>query len=291
MDSTAWLKIETARQKIDRLPSVIEVLLGTGAVELPKKDAPLVPVVPGRDAAVLSIKLHPKKPGLATREGQIRLLHDLGNIELQAMELAVRTLIEFPDAPPVFREELSEIALDEARHFSLCLDGIEELGSHWGALPVHAALWEAVCEFERSAESEVARPGDLLGRVLLVHRYMEGSGLDAGARITEKLSGVDEPYVKISRGIVGTILREEIGHVSFGSRWYRELCRGREIDSDQHFRKHYPEILWHMPRTERPAYGYRKEAGFSEPENEIIRLLFEKTDFSQKRPKVPPTIW
>jgi uncharacterized ferritin-like protein (DUF455 family) len=291
MDATAWLKIETARQKIDHLPSVIEALLGARAVELPKKDAPSVPDVPGRDAQVLSIKLHPKKAGLATLEGQVRLLHDLGNIELQAMELAVRTLIEFPEAPNVFREELSEIALDEARHFSLCLDGIEELGSHWGALPVHAALWEAVFEFEKTAESEVARPGDLLGRVLLVHRYMEGSGLDAGARITEKLSGVNEPYVKISRKIVGTILREEIGHVSFGSRWYRELCRKREIDSDQHFRKHYPEILWHMPRTERPAYAYRTQAGFSEPENEIIRLLFEKTDFSQKRPKVPPTFW
>ena len=290
MDATAWLKIETARQKIDRLPAVIEALLDTGKVELPKKDASSVPEVPGRDANVLSIKLHPKKPGLATREGQVRLLHDLGNIELQAMELAVRTLIEFPEAPTDFREELSEIALDEARHFSLCLDGIEELGSHWGALPVHAALWEAVCEFENTSESEVARPGDLLGRVLLVHRYMEGSGLDAGARITEKLSGVNEPYVKISREIVGTILREEIGHVSFGSRWYRELCRQREIDSDQHFRKHYPEILWHMPRTERPAYAYRTQAGFSDSENDTVRLLFEKTDFSQKRPSKPPEL-
>ncbi len=290
MDATAWLKIETARQKIDGLPAVIEAQLGSSFPNMPKKYASSVPDLPGRDADVLSIKLHPKKPGLATRDGQVRLLHDLGNIELQAMELAVRTLIEFPEAPPLFREELAEIALDEARHLSLCLDGIDELGSHWGALPVHTALWEAVFEFERTSESEVARPGDLLGRVLLVHRYMEGSGLDAGARITEKLSGVDEPYVKISREIVGTILREEIGHVSFGSRWYRELCRQREIDSDQHFRKHYPEILWHMPRTERPAYAYRTQAGFSEPENEIIRLLFEKTDFSQKRPSKPPEL-
>lgn len=297
MDATAWLKIETARQKIDMLPQVIEGLLRgnhpqllDSVSDLPKKSANTFPAIPGRDVEVLGIKFHPKKPGLATREGQIRLLHDLGNIELQAMELAVRTLIEFPNSSTSFREELSEIALDEARHFSLCLKGIEELGSHWGALPVHTALWEAVKEFELSLESDVARNGDLLGRVLLVHRYMEGSGLDAGARITEKLSGVDGPFVKITREIVGTILREEIGHVSFGSKWYRDLCRHREIDSDTHFRKHYPEILWHMPRTERPALAFRSEAGFSFAENEIIRILFEKTDFSQKRPSRPPTI-
>ena len=49
---------------------------------------PSVPKQPGRDAQVLNIKYHPPKKGLSYKEGQARLLHDLGNIELQAMELA-----------------------------------------------------------------------------------------------------------------------------------------------------------------------------------------------------------
>ena len=46
-------------------------------------------------------------------EGHARLLHDLANIELQAMELAVRSLYEFPEATTEFKKDLAEIALGE----------------------------------------------------------------------------------------------------------------------------------------------------------------------------------
>src|SRR6218665_1741766 len=70
------------------------------------KDPGLVPYEPVRDIEVLHAKKHPPKKGFSTAEGQARMLHDLANIELQAMELGLRTLVEFPNAPQGFKEEL-----------------------------------------------------------------------------------------------------------------------------------------------------------------------------------------
>jgi len=276
-----WLNIETARQKIADLPAVIERLLRNTGTEslLPKElaegELAIVPLRPGRDATVLDFKAHPRKVGLQKREGQIRLLHDLGNIEMQAMELAVRTLIEFPDSPVEFREELAEIALEEARHLTLCLDGLEELGARWGALPVHCSLWDAV-----ASECKDSR-GSFLGRIMLVHRYMEATGLDAGEKILMRLDSVVD--VKLVRSIVGTIVQEEIGHVSFGSRWYRAVCAQNGIDPHEHFARSYPEILKRVPRTEKPALRLRTLAGFDSFENQIVVDTLAKTDFHLPR--------
>src|SRR5688572_21828769 len=85
-----------------------------------------------RDAEIRQSWRMPPKIGFGKVEGQARLLHDLANIELQATELALRTLCEFPDAPQELREELCALAIDEGRHLKLCLNGLEDLGFKWG---------------------------------------------------------------------------------------------------------------------------------------------------------------
>lgn len=262
-NAAEWLEISAARQKIAAVHAVVERLLRGPTPE--QAPVSLAPREPGRDAEVLDIKLHPKKTGLASPDGQSRLLHDLGNIELQAMELAVRTLAEFPLAPREFREQLAEVALDEARHFGLCLDALDELERPWGSWPVHLALWSAV------------GPQSLLDRVLVVHRYMEGSGLDAGAKILTRLSGVKAPLV---RETVATIVREEVAHVAFGSRWYHTLCAAEGVDAAEHFRTTFPLLLRTIPRTEKPALELRRAAGFSEDELSVIECAYAATDFS-----------
>lgn len=269
MNASNWLQIETARQKTAAIGDVVESLLRSSAAEF-------TVVTPGRDAEViLEIRSHPPKPAFNTTAGQGRMLHDLGNIELQAMELAVRTLAQFPEAPTAFRRELADVALEEARHFNLCLDALDELGSPWGTWPVHRSLWDVVTD------------GDLLERVLIVHRYMEGAGLDAGSRLMTRLSGVHAP---LARDVVGTIVREEIGHVAFGSKWYRLICEERGIDPDAHFRAAYPEILRAIPRNEKPDFEARRLAGFNEPEITVIRHALETTDFTKHRQGPKPDL-
>ena len=170
-----------------------------------------VPIFPARDISLLAPKELPEKKGLSFKEGQARLLHDLASIELQAMELGLRTLVEFPDAPKEFREQLWEITLSESEHLEMCLTEIEGLGFKWGDWPVHCALWSATGSHD-----------SLLDRVLIVHRFLEGSGLDAGETILRRLKGVDaKPVQKAAE----KIFSDEIGHVEFGSRWYRNICK------------------------------------------------------------------
>lgn len=274
MNASNWLLIETARQKVAKIDELVENLLRSSAIET--TGGLNIPQEPGRDVrVVLDIKSHPPKPAFNTPEGQARMLHDLGNIELQAMELAIRTLAQFPDAPAAFRRELADVALEESRHFTLCLDALEEMGYPWGTWPVHRSLWDVVND------------NDLLARVLIVHRYMEGAGLDAGSRLMERLSGVRAP---LAREVVGTITREEEGHVAFGSHWYRIICRERGLDPDQHFALNYPEILRAIPRNEKPDFEVRRRAGFNDAEIATIQSALGNTDFTKRRAGAKPTL-
>ncbi len=103
-----------------------------------------IPFLPGRDVEVVHAEKMPKRVGLSFREGQGRLLHDLANIELQAMELCYRTWSEFPDASEEFQEELLKLLVSEAGHLKLCLSGLDDLGFKWGDWAIHPALWSAV---------------------------------------------------------------------------------------------------------------------------------------------------
>lgn len=178
------------------------------------------------------------------------MLHDLASIELQAFELGVRTLIEFLDAPLPFREELLKITLEEANHLRFCLEGLDHLGFEFGHWPVHLGLWECV-------------DGDdsLIDRVVIVHRYLEGSGLDASDMILRRLSGVED---KVTKSVVNTIAREEVDHVKFGSRWYQKLARQKNLDPDLDFGARLERLKVKIPRRLEPiSKALRMRAGFS----------------------------
>lgn len=240
------------RQKLDQIGPAIEMAFQAPMTSFPE--------TPGRDALILTPGELPPKKGLSYREGQARLLHDLASIELQAMELGLRTLHEYPEAPGAFREALADITASEASHLKLCLDGIEKLGFKWGDWPIHNMLWAAV----GSSDS-------LLDRVLIVHRYLEGSGLDAGDTLLRRLDSVLESPL---HGIAKTILTEEIGHVEFGSRWYRNLCELEKIDPANDFPVRMKALRYKLPkRIERLSRPLRLQAGFTESELDYLESL------------------
>jgi uncharacterized ferritin-like protein (DUF455 family) len=224
-----------------------------------------VPNTPARDLSLLDKKFAQPRKGLQTAEGQAHLLHHLANIELQAMELGLRTLHEFNDAPKFFRDELAQITLDEARHLKMCLDGISQLGFQWGDWPTQLNLWSATsCE------------DTLLDRVLIVHCYLEASGLDSGDAILAKLSGAAN---KNPRNIVKVIADEEIGHVRFGLKWYRELCRQEGLSAEDDFANRLNNLRNKIPRrAARVSVAARQRAGFTDQQiseiNDFQKSLF-----------------
>lgn len=232
-----------------------------------------VPNQPLRDAEVREFKAHPPKKGFSTQEGQARMLHDLASIELQAMELGLRTLVEYPEAPEAFKKELWELTLSESRHLEMCLNEIESLGFCWGDWPVNCGLWTAVSESD-----------SLLDRILIVHRYLEGSGLDAGDTLLRRLAGVDAPMVQRAVKIINT---EEIDHVLFGSRWYGRICRLSNIDPTEDFAPRMDKLRQVLPKRINPInHELRKKSGFSEEEIrylESLRQSFLDTDSPYKK--------
>ncbi len=225
---------------------------------------------PARSQEVLHSSMHPQKKGLSFKDGQARLLHDLASIELQAMELALRTLAEFPNAQKQFRDELYHLALSECEHFKLCLSGLDDYGYKFGDWPVHLGLWNAVS------------PSDsLLDRILIVHRYLEGSGLDSGETLQKRLCGIDQaPLHKISLQIV----TEEIAHVEFGSRWYRAECENLKLDPTDDFKHRFTSLIQKLPQRIEPlSYDLRRKAGFNDLELQFLsnhRLQVIKAKYS-----------
>lgn len=222
------------------------------------------PLRPARDISFEKSR-RKGKVGLSYKEGQARLLHDLANIELQAMELGLRTLIEFPEAPSFFKEELAILTISESKHLKLCLEGISELGFAWGDWPIHLGLWQAT-----SAEDS------LLDRILIVHRYLEGSGLDAGETFLRKLQAVAP---SCTHQIVKTILTEEVDHVAFGSRWYQEICRLEKKDAQTDFDLRMNRLKAVLPRRiERLSLDLRKKAGFTDFELQVLEQVRKDSD-------------
>jgi uncharacterized ferritin-like protein (DUF455 family) len=68
---------------------------------------------------------------------------------------------------------------------------------------------------------------DPLARMALVPRLMEARGLDVTPLIIGKLEQAGDPRAV---SILEVILREEVGHVAIGNRWYEHLCIERGID-------------------------------------------------------------
>ncbi len=224
----------------------------------PRKMSALDVIEPARDVSVVARRQIPARVGLQSAEGQARLLHDLANIELQAMELGVRTLYEFASAPPEFREGIATIVLEEAKHLSLCLRGVRDLGFEWGAWPVHNTLWTSTHEDD-----------SLLDRILIVNCYLEASGLDAGELLLRRLSGVTN---HLAREIVAIIGDEEIGHVRYGLKWYRALCTAEGLSSGDDFSKRLSRLFDRVPARAVPVNTEtREKAGFTKDEIEFVQ--------------------
>jgi uncharacterized ferritin-like protein (DUF455 family) len=231
-----------------------------------------VPETPGRDVEIRSLKGLPPRRGLSFRDGQARLLHDLASIELQAMELGIRTLAEFRDAPLLFREQLVAVTLEEAKHFRLCLETLENFEYPWGSFPTHIGLWQTVNASD-----------DLIDRILIVHRYLEGSGLDASTQLLNRLNSVDAPDL---RKVVSVIANDEIGHVAFGSHWFKELVKGQRFDPDDVFRERMFKLIDRIPRRlEKINYPLREKVGFTQSDitvlEEVRSLLMNSTGRSK----------
>jgi len=214
-------------------------------------DAPQgIPGRPPRPRLVAHTRL--KARSAHTREGRAALLHALAHIELNAIDLALDIVWRFAGLPEAFYRQWLQVAREEALHFELLRDHLATLGCRYGDFDAHDGLWQMA---ERTRH-------DLLARLALVPRTLEARGLDASPAVKAKLLAAGDV-----RGgeILDIVLRDEIGHVAVGNRWYRWLCSQRGLEP----MATYAELAacHGAPRPRGPFnFDARRAAGFDEAE-------------------------
>lgn len=236
------------------------------AGKLRREHAPDCPVqaipVPGRPTRPELV--HPKQVKqrkLTTPEGRRALLHAIAHIEFNAINLGLDAVYRFRDMPDAYYGDWLQVAAEEAYHFGLLRARMADFGCAYGDLPAHNGLWEQACKTEH----------DVMVRMALVPRVLEARGLDVTPGMMARLREVgDEQTV----GILEIILREEIGHVRIGSRWFHHCCAQRGLEPEATFRQLLREVMQAPLRG--PFYTEaRLQAGFSLAELEQL-LEMEK---------------
>ena len=209
-----------------------------------------IPGRPARPALVAHVTL--KQRSLKTREGHAALLHALAHIELNAIDLAADVAWRFAGMPDAFYRDWIRVMQEEALHFELLRDHLLSLGYAYGDFDAHNALWEMA---ERTQQ-------DVLARMALVPRTMEARGLDASPGVRHKLASVGDAA---GAAILDTILRDEIGHVLVGNRWYGYLCMERGLEPVSTYAALTRQ--YRAPRLRGPFnMPARQAAGFSDAE-------------------------
>lgn len=179
---------------------------------------PEPPNLPGRPQRPLLVQPSQLKVrAVGTLEGRAVLIHALTHIEANAINLALDVLWRFAGMPADFYQDWWQVAQEEALHFELLHAHLNGMGFAYGDFPAHDGLWDMA---ERTK-------GDLLARLALVPRTLEARGLDATPAVRNRLISVRDTD---AASILDIILRDEIGHVANGNRWYRYLCEQQQLE-------------------------------------------------------------
>lgn len=197
-----------------------------------------------------------QRRSMSTPAGRAVLLHALAHIEFNAINLALDAVWRFAGMPDAFYADWLRVAAEEAYHFSLLAARLADYGHAYGDFPAHNGLWD-MCERTRD---------DVLARMALVPRVLEARGLDVAPPIRARLkqAGDDE-----SAAVLDVILRDEVGHVRIGNRWFRHLCDVRGLD---------PHAAWlalaeqHGAPKMRGPFNFeaRRSAGFDDAELDTL---------------------
>ncbi len=176
----------------------------------------------------LPIPGRPEKPELvdprdvprrnfSSLQGRLSLVHAIVHIEFNAINLALDAVYRFQDMPEQFYADWCRVAAEEAEHFTMLSDYLENHGMSYGDLSAHNGLWEMA----------VKTDFDVMVRMALVPRVLEARGLDVTPTMIEKLKSTGDTTL-IS--ILEKIFDDEIGHVKIGSYWFNTLCKERNLE-------------------------------------------------------------
>ncbi len=215
---------------------------------------------PGRPARPQLVPVSQvKQRKLSSDEGRASLIHAVTHIEFNAINLALDAVYRFRDMPDAYYGDWLQVAKEEAYHFNLLKTRLQEMGYAYGDLPAHNGLWESCVDTDH----------DVMVRMALVPRVLEARGLDVTPAMMQRLLDCgDTPTVEL----LEIILRDEVGHVRIGSRWFHYCCEQRKLEPQATF---VELIKQYMSGGLRGPFNEsaRLQAGFSEKELQMLTKL------------------
>ncbi|MBP1875295.1 hypothetical protein LPJGGPFB_02331 [Ensifer adhaerens] len=179
-----------------------------------------VPLRPGRpEKPLLTPPTQVKKRSLGSLKGRIALLHSIAHIELNAVDLALDIVARFASesVPNSFFDGWMKVAFEEAKHFRMVRQRLNDLGADYGDLPAHDGLWQAAH----------ATRNDLTARLAVVPLILEARGLDVTPALQARMRETGDFE---TAAVLDVIYEDEKGHVAVGAKWFRFLCARERKD-------------------------------------------------------------
>lgn len=242
-----WRKAEATRALHARISQAR--IIPDSTLQLPQW-----PGRPDRPALVSPRDLPRRRNNRET--GHATLIHAICHIEFNAINLGLDAVARFSGMPEAFYLDWMQVAHEEAQHFLLLDAHLETMGFRYGDFPAHDGLWEMARKTHH----------DPLIRMALVPRVLEARGLDVTPAMMDKLRASGDHRAVT---ILELILREEIGHVRIGTRWFNYLCAQRGLDPVPTF-KTLLETYFNGEIRGPFHLDARRQAGFSEAEMAIL---------------------
>jgi len=201
-----------------------------------------------------------KRRGIQQQTGRNILMHAVAHIEFNAINLALDAAYRFRDQPQQYYEDWLTIAADEARHFGLIRDYLNQHNCDYGDLPAHNGLWEMAVDTAH----------DIVARMALVPRVLEARGLDVTPGMIKKLQMVGD---NAAVDILKVIYQDEITHVEKGSHWFFYHCQLRDLEPRNTFLK---LVERHLHGELRGPFNIsaRLQAGFDEIEMQHLNSRY-----------------
>lgn len=216
-----------------------------------------VPAYPGRpdQPSLVAPRDLPRRRN-NRQTGHATLIHAICHIEFNAINLGLDAITRFAGMPEDYYGDWLQVAYEESTHFEMLDSHLKTMGFSYGDFPAHDGMWEMAQKTHH----------DPLHRMALVPRVLEARGLDVTPSMMNKLrSSGDHQAV----AILEVILREEVGHVKVGTRWFNYLCEQRELDPYQTF-KDLLETYFNGEIRGPFHTEARLEAGFSQAEMALL---------------------
>ena len=238
----------------------------SGGLEFVESDSPVKPIdVPGRpEKPELVEPTSVAKRRVGGAEGLASLIHAIAHIEFNAINLAWDAVYRFREMPRDYYSDWIKVADEEAYHYTLLTDRLAELDYAYGDFTAHDGLWDMARRTDH----------DVLVRMALVPRVMEARGLDATPKIVSRLKSIND---EATIALLDIIMRDEIGHVAIGTRWFNYCCEQQGLEPESTFK----DLLFQYGKGKIrvPLHlSARRKAGFTESELDMLQTLAHSKD-------------